>query len=97
MPLRAMPNETARLRRLMKNSAKRLRFTAHAVVEMKNDSFIEADIRYALNVGTVTWVETKRDLLWHVEGSNVDGQSIRVVIAANEIEMTIKIVTVMAI
>lgn len=97
MPPRSMPNESARLRRLMNNSAKRIRFTAHALIEMKNDDLIEADVRRVLANGLVTWTETKRDLLWHVEGFDVDGRSIRVVIAANEIELTIKIVTAMTI
>ncbi len=97
MPPRRMPNESAKLRRLMNNPAKRIRFTAHTLVEMKNDGFIEADIRHVLAQGWVTWIETKRDLLWHVEGFDVDGRSIRVVVAINEIEMTIKIVTTMAI
>lgn len=96
MPPRSMPNESARLRRLFSNPAKRIRFTAHALASMRDDGFIEADIRYVLANGAVTWTETKKDLLWHVEGFDVDGRSIRVVIAANEIEMTIKIVTTMA-
>lgn len=95
MQANRMPIESAKLRRLMCDQAKRIQFTGHSRLEMKNDGLIEADIRHVLANGSVTWTETKKDLLWHVEGFDVDGRRIRVVIAPNEIDLKIKIITAM--
>jgi hypothetical protein len=90
-----MPNETARLRKVFANPDKRFRFTRHSFKEMADDEIFEADIRHVLAGGYVTWIETKLDELWHVEGKDVDGRSIRVIIAVNEADFVIKIVTAM--
>jgi hypothetical protein len=45
--------------------------------------------------GGVTWVETKKDVLWHVEGKDIDGRSIQLVIAADEAEPSVKLVNAM--
>src|SRR5690242_1750748 len=59
------------------------------------DDIIEADMEWVLTRGTVVWVETKKEELWHVEGKDVDERSIRLVVAAYEQDCAIKIVTVM--
>jgi len=90
-----MPNETARLRKVFANPSKRFRFTRHSFEEMANDDIFEADIRHVLGGGYVTWIETKTDELWHVEGKDIDGRSIRVIVAVDEAALVIKVVTVM--
>jgi hypothetical protein len=97
MPRTPMYNETARLRRLLSNPDRQFIFTGHAREEMRNDDIIADDVILVLERGSVTWLETKKDVLWHVEGYDIDGRSIRLVIAAYEADVTVKIVTVMLI
>jgi len=94
---RLMPNETARLRNVMANPSRKFCFTSHSRDEMRADGIIEADIRRVLEQGQVTWMEVKKDQLWHVEGKDVDGRSIRAIVVVNETLYEIKIVTVMTI
>jgi hypothetical protein len=90
-----MHNETARLRSLLSNPNRQFDFTRHALQEMKNDDIIADDVILVLERGSVTWVETKKDLLWHVEGRDIDDRSIRLVIAADQANFIVKIVTAM--
>jgi hypothetical protein len=77
-----------------------LRFwwTTHGRVEMANDQITAADIDHVCQTGSVTWVEWKSDELWHVEGRDLDGRSIRIVLALIEEETAtvIKVITAMA-
>jgi hypothetical protein len=43
--------------------------------------------------GRVTLVEYKTDILWRVEGTDVDGNRIQVVVAVDEGQKRIKVVT----
>ena len=43
--------------------------------------------------GQVVLHEQKKDLLWRVEGRDVDGNKIEVVVAVHEEAITIKVVT----
>ncbi len=95
MPRTPMHNETARLRSLLSNPNRQFDFTRHALQEMKNDDIIADDVILVLERGSVTWVETKKDLLWHVEGRDIDDRSIRLVIAADQANFIVKIVTAM--
>jgi hypothetical protein len=95
MPITPMPNETARLRRVLDNPNLKWRFTFHALEEMAADDIITADIEKVLRGGVVSWVEQKRDLLWHVEGADVDGRTLRVVIAVEEAMLSVKVITAM--
>lgn len=90
-----LPNETARLRKLISDPHCNIRFTRHAREEMAKDEILAEDINRVLASGSVTWVETKQDVLWHVEGRDLDGRSIRVVLAPDENDAAIKIVTAM--
>lgn len=87
--------ETAAFRRLWSAPGRQIRFTTHARKEMRNDQIVEADVRFVLARNGVCWMEQKTNELWHVEGNDVDGRSIRVVLAAFEAELVILIVTVM--
>jgi len=53
----------------------------------------QPDVQSALMNGQVTLEEVKRDVLWRVEGKDIDGRRIEVVVAADEGEITIKVVT----
>ena len=95
MAVTARPQETARLRAVMENPHRRLRFTRHAREEMANDEIIEADVSRVLRLGQVCWLEFKADELWHVEGKDVDERSIRLVVAVHDDEVVVKIITAM--
>ena len=88
--------ESATLSRVVQSKEVRYRFTAHARQEMANDSIQEHDVRHVLARNGVWWVEWKKDELWHVEGDDIDGRSIRVVMTVRKAESLIKIITVMA-
>ena len=91
----ALRRETSALHHVMMDPEKRIRFTKHSLEEMKDDKIIEAHVRAVLSDGKVTWIETKRDQLWHVEGRDVDERSIRLVVVVDEAEKRIKVVTAM--
>ena len=88
--------QSALLRRVWSDPSRRVRFTRHASEEMAKDNIIEADVRHVLARNGVCWIEWKQDEIWHVEGDDIDGRSIRVVLALHEVDSLIKIVTVMA-
>jgi hypothetical protein len=95
MAIKPLPQETALLRTVLKSVDKVFRFSVHSIEEMKVDRISDADIRRVLQFGSVTWVERKRDLLWHVEGRDVDDRAIRVVVAVYQERLIIKIITAM--
>jgi hypothetical protein len=88
--------ETAALMRVWRNPGARLRITNHAREEMAKDGILESDVRYVITHNGVCWIEKKRDLLWHVEGRDIDGKSIRLVLTVVEAEIVVKLVTAMA-
>lgn len=92
---RSLMHETSALRRVMSQRACRVRYTEHSLEEMRNDEIIDADVRSVLRKGNVTWVETKKDILWHVEGKDSESRKIRVVISVFDDAMVVKIITVM--
>jgi hypothetical protein len=95
MPVTVLQKETNRLRAVIQSPSHRLRITVHARDEMRNDDIIHADVVWVLRVGVVRWMEMKKDELWHVEGKDVDGRSIRLVVAVYDDEVLVKVVTAM--
>jgi len=61
---------------------------------MRERDITQSDVRRVLATGTVTFVERKADELWHIEGHDVDGRSIRVIASVREQQLVIKLVTV---
>lgn len=94
MAQRPLPAESAIITRLVANPRLSLRFTLHAREQMAERDVIEADVRRILSRGSVTWIENKRDILWHIEGRDVDARALRVVAAVDEFYIVIKVVTV---
>lgn len=92
---RSLMRETSVLRSVMSKGACRVRYTKHSLEEMGNDEIIDADVRLVLRKGTVTWIETKKDIIWHVEGKDSESRKIRVVISVFEDAIVVKIITVM--
>ena len=91
--------ETGRLRSVMAGQwPVRFWWTKHARAEMMKDHIRLPDIDRLCRHGAVVWIEWKHDELWHVEGTDLDGRSIRAVIAPMEgdAETVIKVVTAMA-
>lgn len=62
---------------------------------MAKDAILEADARWVLAHGVVTWIETAKEETWHVEGLDVDGKAIRLVVVAYPAEVAVKVVTAM--
>ena len=60
---------------------------------MAKDGWTASDVQCALMNGQVTLQELKRDKLWRVEGTDLDGRRIQVVAAVYDAEITIKVVT----
>lgn len=87
--------ETSVLREVMSSPGYRIRYTSHALEEMGNDNIINADIIAVLEKGKVTWIENKKDVLWHVEGKDCDSRRVRLVISVNNDVVIVKIITAM--
>lgn len=87
--------ETAILRRIAQSPNCRVRYTHHALVRMGERFVNAADIECALINGHVTLQETnKKDILWRVQGRDVDGGKLEVVCAVYDDVIEIKVVTV---
>jgi hypothetical protein len=78
----------------MANPRLSLRFTTHAREQMAERDVVALDVSRVLSKGRVTWVETKKDVIWHVEGRDVDERMLRIVVVVHETYIVIKIVTV---
>jgi hypothetical protein len=87
--------EQARLIAILGNKNCVIRYSKHAVDEMEADGVNHADVRHVLTKGHVTWFEIKRDEIVHVEGADVDGRMIRVVIGLRDALITLQVITVM--
>jgi len=94
-PQKKLLLETATLRRVWKDPEKRFRISNHARIEMANDGILDADVRHVIPRYEVMWVEWKQDELWHVVGRDLDGRSIRLVLAVYPAVITVKLVTAM--
>ncbi|MGH7104421.1 MAG: DUF4258 domain-containing protein [Acetobacteraceae bacterium] len=90
-----LPNETARLHAIVSGGGLRIRFTGHARQEMAKDAITEPDAMQVPKHGRVTWIETKKEEQWHVEGRDVDGKSIRLVVVVYPEEAAVKVITAM--
>jgi hypothetical protein len=85
--------ETQTLHKIANHSKCRLRFTDHALAEMAKDGWTANDVHFALMNGQVVMHEQKKDLLWRVESSDIDGGSLTVIVALYELTIEIKVVT----
>jgi hypothetical protein len=86
-------SETQILRRVARNPGCRFIWTRHALVEVKKDGRSTLDVEHALTNGRVILHEIKQDLLWRVIGNDLDGRRVQVVVAVDEEEIAIKMVT----
>lgn len=97
-PPGSFPKETARLRDAMVGEKPpRFWWTVHGRQEMAKDDLQQPDIERVCSSGRVTWVEWKKHELWHVEGTDLDGRSIRVVMSltTEEGDYVIRVITAM--
>jgi hypothetical protein len=77
--------ETQRLRALVLDPNCKLRWKRHAEERMKERRKTVPDIQCALGNGRVVLVETaKKDIVWRVEGRDIDGDIIVIIIAISE-------------
>ncbi|MDP2374060.1 DUF4258 domain-containing protein [Reyranella sp.] len=88
--------EQARLNAILKHKNCVIRYSRHAIDdEMPADQITHADVRHVLTKGHVTWFEIKKDEIVHVEGEDVDGRMIRIVVGLRDALITLMIITVM--
>lgn len=73
-----------------------IRYSKHATEEMANDAITHADVLKVLRTGQVTWFEVKKDEIVHVEGADIDGRRIRLVVGLRDQLIVLQIITVMA-
>jgi hypothetical protein len=85
--------ETQTLRRVASNPDCGWRFTTHALEEMAKDGWTADDVIHAVTNGQVVLEEQKQDRLWRVDGKDVDGNRIQVVVAVYETDIRIKVIT----
>lgn len=86
--------ETQILRKVASDPECRYIWTKHAPKQMTARGYTEPDIECALMNGQVVLEERKKDILWRVEGTGIDGGKITVVVAVYAAERAIKVVTV---
>jgi hypothetical protein len=85
--------ETKTLRRVANSPRCRWRWTNHAEERMAERGIAAADVQRAVKTGRVVLHELKRDLVWRVEGTDIDGERIQVLLTVYEMEIRIKIIT----
>ena len=95
MPQPVLLQETTRLRAVVCDPRYRIRYTNHALVEMAADDIVADDVRLVLQRGEVTWFETKKEMLWHVEGKDADDRKLRLVAVVYDDDAIVKLVTAM--
>ena len=89
--------ETTKVRRIAADPQCDFVWTRHALERMSEWNITATAIRYILTRGQVTLEETaKRDILWRVEGADVDGRRITGVVAVYDQAIKIKVITVFA-
>jgi hypothetical protein len=87
-------SETHVLRKVANDPECRWHFTKHALIELAKDRRTAEDVRYALMTNSQVMLhELKRDLLWRVEGKDIDGARIHVVVAVFAKVIKIKVIT----
>jgi hypothetical protein len=60
---------------------------------MKADGWTVPDVQFALMNGQVTLEENKKDILWRVEGTDIDGRALTAIVAVYVLAIEIKVVT----
>ena len=87
-------HETKILQSVASDPACRWKFTKHALKKMEKNGWSAPDIQNGVMNGQVTLQEdAKQDRLWRVRGRDLDGRRIQIVVAVDEMEVTIKVVT----
>lgn len=86
--------EQVRLRGILAHRDHWLIYSPHSRGRQWLREVTEADIRRVLTTGQVTWYEVKIDEIVHVEGRDVNGRRLRVVVALRDHSLTLKVITV---
>ncbi len=86
-------SETQILQRVARDPQCRFRWTFHAQEQMVARRITAEDVIHALMHGHVMLEEYKKDILWRVDGADIDGNQLGVSVAVNESAITIKVVT----
>lgn len=93
---RSAPNylvETRALRRVASDPRCRWRWTTHAEERMAERKISAADVERVIKHGRIVFHEVKRDDVYRVEGTDVDGNEMHVSVAFYETEIRIKVIT----
>ena len=87
--------ETKKVQQVASDPRCRLIWTKHVLERMAERKIEASAIKRVLTTGQVTLEETaKKDICWRVEGTNVDGGRIAVVVAVYAGAIKIKVITV---
>jgi hypothetical protein len=86
-------SETQILCKIARDPACRFIWTKHASKAVADDGRTTHDVEFALTNCQVVLQEQKRDLLWRAMGKDIDGNRVQVVVAVDQVEITVKIVT----
>jgi hypothetical protein len=93
MPEADFKSETRILRRVVRDPKCRFVFVRHCELRMAERGIAVPAVLRVLDLGRVAWVEQKQDVVWHVEGRDIDGRRLRVVVAVFEDLIKIKVIT----
>ena len=85
--------ETALLHRLVSDPQCCFVWTRHALEMMAERKILAEDVIAAMTNGHIIFHENKRDVLYRVEGKDLDGQRLQVEVALHEDTITIKVIT----
>jgi Domain of unknown function (DUF4258) len=85
--------ETELLHRMVTDPQCRFDWRRHALVRMAERQILAEDVIEALTNGHIIFHEIKRDILYRVEGRDLDGQKLQVEVALYEDTVMIKVIT----
>ena len=86
--------EQIRVRGILAHRDHWLVWAFHARERMRQDKITDTDVRHVLTTGQVTWFEVKIDDIAHVEGRDLSGRKMRIVVALRDAAFTLKVITV---
>jgi hypothetical protein len=86
--------EKGRLDAILADSSHEIWWGSHAPIQMDKRCITHTDVKHVLMNGQVTWFERKKDDIVHVEGGDLDGRQIRVVVGLRDAVGILRIITV---
>jgi Domain of unknown function (DUF4258) len=85
--------ETALLHRLVQSPECRFQWRKHALERMAERGITAEDVIHALTFGQIMFHELKQDVLYRVDGTDLDGRRLQAQVAIYEEIVLIKVIT----